>query len=77
MNKAHLFDNYIKTEMPLSLPKVIAILVSFGRKMEATLVEIQKLVSRSPADSNRLPLPFPKATPLKENPLVELKTPFP
>ena len=72
-----MFDNYIKTKMLLSLPKVIAILVSFERKMEATFVEIWKLVSRSPAELSRPPLPSPKATPLKEKPLVELKTPLP
>ena len=52
VNKAHLFDNYSKTEILLSLPKVIAIQVSFGRKMEATLVEMRKLVSRSPMESS-------------------------
>ena len=76
VNKAHLFDNYIKTEMLLSLPKVIAIPMSFRRKMEATLVEMWKLVSKSPAESSRPVLPSPKATPLKEKPLVELKTPL-
>ena len=77
MNQAHLFDNYIKTEMLLLLLKVIAILMSFGRKMEATLVEMRKLVSGSLAESSRPPLPSPKAMPLKEKPLMELKTPLP
>ena len=72
-----MFDNYIKTEMPLSLPKVIAILKSFEWKMEAILVEMRKLVSRSPMESSQPPLPFLKAMPLKEKPLVELKTPLP
>ena len=77
VNKAHLFDNYIKTEMPLSLPKVIAILVSIGQKMEVILVEMRKLVSGSPTESSQTPLPSVKAMPLKEKPLVELKTPLP
>ena len=76
VNKAHLFDNCVKIEMPLSLLEVIAILVSFGRKMEAILVEMWKLVSRSLIESSRSPLPSPKATSLKEKPLVELKTPL-
>ena len=77
MNKAHPFDNYIKIEMLLSLPKVITIPVSFWRKMEVILVEMRKLVSRSPAESTRPPLSSPKSTPLKEKLLVELKTPLP
>ena len=77
MNKAYLFNNYIKNEMLLSLLKVIAILVSFEQKMESTLVEMQKLVSRSPMESSQPPFPSPKATPLKEKPLVEPKTPLP
>ena len=44
VNKAHLFDNDVKIEGQLSAPKIITILVIFGRKMEATLVEIRKLV---------------------------------
>ena len=77
VNKAHMFDNYIKTEMPLLLPKVITISVSFGRKMEAILVEMRKLVSRLPAESSRSPLPSLAATSQKEKPVVELKTPLP
>ena len=42
VNKAYFFDNDVKT---LSTPKIITILVNFGCKMEATLVEIWKLVA--------------------------------
>ena len=73
VNKAHLFDNHIKTEMLLSLSKVIAILMSFGSKMEVTLVEMRKLVCGLPAESSQLVLPSPKTMPQKEKPLVELK----
>ena len=46
LNKVCLFDNNIKTERQLSIPKIITIPVNFRHKMEATLVEMQKLVSR-------------------------------
>ena len=77
VNKAHLFDNNVKTKGQLSAPKIIAILVNFGRKMEATLVEIQKLVSGVQSEPSRVPLPSPKATPQKNRPIVELKTSLP
>ena len=77
MNKAHFFDNDIKAEVQLSLPKLIAILVSFGHKMEAILGEIWKLVPGSQSEPIRPSFPSPKTTPQKEKPLVELKTPLP
>ena len=58
LNKAHLFDNDIKAEGQLSAQNVITILVNFGHKMEAILVDIQKLVSGLHAGSSRLPLPL-------------------
>ena len=33
-NKAHLFDNYIHKEIVVTMPKVIAILHRFHKKME-------------------------------------------
>ena len=53
LNKAHLFNNDIKTEGQLSTTKIISILVNFVRKMETTLVEIRKLVPRSQAGSSQ------------------------
>ena len=76
MNKAHLFDNNIKTKGQLSAAKIIPILVNFAHKMETTFVEIQKLVPRSQPGPSRLPLPSPTAMLHKEKPLVELKTPL-
>ena len=63
MNKAYLFDNEVKTEGQLSAPKIIAIPVNFRCKMEATLIEIRKLVSGLQLESIRAPLPSLKAIP--------------
>ena len=63
VNKAHLFDNEIKTERHLSAQKIITILVKYGHKMEATLGEMQKLLlGPSAAARSSLPL-VPAATP--------------
>ena len=72
LNKACLFDNDIKVEGQLSAQKIITILVNFGRKMETTLVDIRKLVSRSQAGPSRPPLLL--TTPQKEKQVKELKT---
>ena len=56
----------------MSLPKIITVLVEFGRRVEAILVEIQKLVSKPQLEPIQPPLSFTKTTPQK--PLVELKT---
>ena len=77
LNKAHLFDSYIKKEVQMSLPKVIAILVNFQHKMEAILGAIWKLVPGSPTESSRPPFPPPKETPQKEKPLEGVKTLLP
>ena len=77
VNKAHLFDNDIKTRGQLSLPKIITILVEFGCRMEGTLAEMQKLGAGPQLEPIRAPLPSPKPTPQKDRPLVELKTPLP
>ena len=77
MNKAYLFDNDIKTERQLSLPKIITILVEFGHRMEGILMEMRKLVARPQSELIRAPLPSLNATPQKDRPLVELKTPLP
>ena len=53
VNKAHLFDNDIKTKGKLSAAKINLILVNFVYKMETTLVEIQKLVPRSQLGPSR------------------------
>ena len=76
MNKARLFDNDIKTEGEVSTAKIIPILVSFTMEMEVALMDIQKLVSRSPAGSSQASPPPPKETPRKEKPLDEVKTPL-
>ena len=77
LNKVRVFDNDIKTEVQLSAPKIITILVNFRHKMEATLSEMWKLVSGSQPELSRPPLPFPKGIPLKTKPVEELKTPLP
>ena len=76
-NKAKLFNEYINKEVKITMPKVIAILYGFHKKMEAVLGEIRKLVSGSVGESSRPPLPTQKETPIKEKPLDEVKTPLP
>ena len=75
LNKAHLFNNDIKTEGHASVAKIIPILVNFTMKLEAVLVEIRKLLSKSLARSSQAPAPPPKETPQKS--LGEVKTPLP
>lgn len=41
LNKARLFENDVKTNGHISVPKVVAILVEFNRRMELTLAEMQ------------------------------------
>ena len=77
LNKAHLFENDIKTKGQLSTAKIIPILVSFMMKMEVALVNIRKLVSGSLVGSSQAPPPPPKKTPRKEKPLEEVKTLLP
>ena len=77
LNKAKLFDDYINKEVKIMLPKVIAILHSFHKKMEAVLGEIRKLVPGSVGESSQPLLPPQKETPHKEKPLEEVKTPLP
>ena len=67
----------MKTKEQLSAPKIITILVEFGRKMEAILVEMRKLVPRPQPEPIRLPIPSPKDMPHKTRLIVELKTPLP
>ena len=73
VNKVHLFDNDVKNKGQLSTPKIITILVEFGCKMEATLVEMRKLVPGPRLEPIQLPLPSTKGTPQKSRPMVELK----
>ena len=62
----------------MSLPKVITILVTFGCKIETTLVGFWKLFFGSQARPSQPPLPSPVATPQKKKPLVEeMKMPLP
>ena len=48
--------------------------MEFGRKMEVTLVEMQKLLPRLQPELIWLPIPSPKDTPLKNKVTMELKT---
>ena len=76
LNKARLFHVYINKEVKITMPKVIAILHSFQKKMEATLGEIRKLVPGLVGELSRPPLPTQKEMPLKEKPLNEVKSPL-
>ena len=75
VNKACLFDNEVKTEGQLSTLKIVNVLVEFAKKMEATLVEMRKLLPGPRPKLIRLPIPSPKGTPQKNRVIVELKTP--
>jgi hypothetical protein len=68
LNKAKLFDKYVDKDVKLTLPKVIAILHGFQKKMEAVLGEIRKLVPGL-GEASRPPPPHPKMTPHKEKTL--------
>ena len=72
LNKAHLFDNDIKTKGQLSIAKIIPILVKFILKMEAALVDIWKLVSGSLTGPSQPLLLL--AMPQKEKHVKELRT---
>ena len=76
LNKTKLFDDYINKEVKITLPKVIAILHGFYKKMEAILGKIRKLVLGSARESNRPPIPPQKETLYKEKHLEEVKTPL-
>ena len=77
-NKAHLFNNDVKTAGEVSTTKIIPILVTFVRKMETVLVNIEKLVSGTIEGKSSRPLmAAPKETPRKGKPLKEIKTPLP
>ena len=59
VNKARLFDNDIRTGGHPSAPKIIAVLVEFGRKMEATLSDMRGLLSGGATEPFRFPVPVP------------------
>ena len=63
--------------MKITLPKVITILHSFHKKMEAALGKIQKLIPGLAGETSRPPLPPQKETSHKEKPLVKVKTLLP
>ena len=67
----------MKTKGQLFIPKIITVLIDFGYKMEATLVEMRKLVSIPQPEPIRLPIPSPRGSPQKTRLIVELKTPLP
>ena len=59
INKARLFDNDIRTGGHPSAPKIIAVLVEFGRKMDATLADMRGLLSEGSSELFRFPVPVP------------------
>ena len=75
MNKAQLFDNKVKTKGQLSTQKIVNIVVEFECKMEATLVEMRKLLPGLQPEPIRLPILSLTDTPQKNNVIVELKIP--
>ena len=78
LNKARLFNEDIKIEGEVFATKIVKVLVTFTRKMEIALVDIQKIVSRSSTEeSSRPSMPSLIETTRKEKPLEEIKTPLP
>ena len=75
VNKATFFVNEVKAEGQLSVPKIVNVLVEFKRKMEATLVEMRKLLPGPQPELFRLPIPSSKGTLPINRATVELKTP--
>ena len=64
VNKARLFDNDIRTGGHISAPKIIAVLVEFGRKMEATLSDMRGLLTKATLEPFQFQVPVPtRATP--------------
>ena len=59
VNKARLFDNDIRTGGHPSAPKIIAVLVEFGRKMEATLSDMRGLLTGGASEPFRFPVQVP------------------
>ena len=59
VNKARLFDNDIRTGGHPSAPKIIAVLVEFGRKMEATLSDMRGLLTGVTSEPFRFQVPVP------------------
>ena len=55
VTKAHLFDNEVKTEDHLSSQKIMTVLVKYEHKMEATLVEMRKLLPGASAPGTSQP----------------------
>ena len=75
VNKTRLFNNEVKTKGQLFVPKIVTFLVEFGWKIEATLVEMWKLLPGPQSEPFWLPILSPRGTPLKNWAMVELKTP--
>ena len=63
VNKVQLFDNEVKTKGQLLAPKIVTVLVEFGKKMEATLVEMQKLLLGLQLEPIQVPIPSPRGIP--------------
>ena len=74
MNKARFFDNEVKTEGQLSTLKIVNVLVEFGQKMEATLVDMRKLLPKLQLKAFWLPISSPRITLPKNKVTMELKT---
>ena len=47
LNKARLFDDDVKTGREVLVAKIVKVLVNFSMKMDTTLGEMRKLLSRS------------------------------
>jgi len=74
VNKARLFDENIRTDGRVSTSKITKVLVTFTRKMDEALAGMRELFSRGGSYPQPIMSP-PTATPHKEKPLAEVKTP--
>ena len=75
LNKARLFTEYVQKSIAPTLPKIIAILHGYHKKMEGVLVEVRTLVSGTAGESTRPLFPSRSVSPNKGKRLEEFKTP--
>jgi hypothetical protein len=75
LNKARLFTEYVQKSIAPTLPKIIAILHGYHKKMEGVLVEVRTLVSGTVGESTRPLFPNRSVSPNKGKRLEEFKTP--
>lgn len=70
LDKARLFENKLKTNGHIFVPKVVAIVVEFNRRMELTLAEMKKLLFAPTSNSTQLIVSASKSTQIQVRQLI-------